>query len=444
MTDTIHARNRNARWGLLASALIMGVVLILIATFNIYSTRRVSRMATEGQAEVMLREIGLRDIVSMPTNQDLKAVLDRYTDLGLRYIAIIDAAGKVISTAGESIQPESLGSRYLRESRRFIPIENRLRLVLHTPPSPAARMGLEGPFRDRPPHIAPPQSRPYPDKSLMPFVVIEFEPVLSRQLEARATVTLVLSLVVSILLMAAALFFWRMSLKADAAEARSEHQRRMASLGEMSAVMAHEIRNPLGSLKGHAQLLAEHFEADSPQRVKCDQVVAEAVRLEGLTNDLLDFARPLKISPVHTSPARLIEDALTGFDKERFNCDLKNGPALWLLDPVRMGQVLVNLFKNGLQAAPDSTKININCAVVDKKLTIVIRDRGQGIYAEDMEKIFQPFHTGHVRGVGLGLAVSQRIVAQHKGQITVRNHPKGGAEFTVQIPPADPKTEKQS
>ena len=131
-------------------------------------------------------------------------------------------------------------------------------------------------------------------------IVIEFEPLVAGQLLDRALRSLILGALAAGLLMLTALFFWRATLRQEADERTMEEQRRLSTLGEFSAVLAHEIRNPLASLKGHAQLLAERTSNDAPDRKRVDRIVTEAQRLEDLTTDLLDFVRtgPLDLAPV--------------------------------------------------------------------------------------------------------------------------------------------------
>ena len=476
---------RHARLGLLASALMLGIILVVIASLGYYSARRVAAAAAEGQVEVLLRQLRMGGMAHV-TSENLEEILSYHTDLGLRYLALMQENGQVIAEAGQQAG-HVVSASDLRGDRRMIKVGNRLRLLTlgppprDKPPRPTGSYDKAPPFRpddhwpprptdsfdasnqprfdenqppdrhsgwDRRPHRRPhPRAveegrrRPPPravEKNRRPphppWIVIEFEPTLSRQLEARTMVTVILSLVVSLLFMGAAIVSWRLSVRADREAIRSEQQRRLASLGEMSAVMAHEIRNPLGSLKGHAQLLSERFSLESPERKKSDQVVQEAIRLEQLTHDLLDFSRPLEVRPREINPADLLAGAVGSLPETRFEMELAKAPPVWSLDPVRMRQVLVNLLRNAVQASPESMPVTAGIYTENDRLCFVIRDHGPGINLGDEEKIFEPFHTRSVRGVGLGLAVARRIVELHGGSIMAANHPDGGAEFKVIIP----------
>ncbi len=210
----------------------------------------------------------------------------------------------------------------------------------------------------------------------------------------------------------------------------------------MSAVLAHEIRNPLGSLKGHAQLLREQLEPGTKDYDKADRVVKEAGKLENLTSDLLDFVRSnqVKLSPADPSAlmrhaAEVAEDLL-GEGESRIELELTDAPASWLLDSDRIEQVLVNLLRNALQSSPPSGRVVCRVGVERGQLALEVSDGGAGILPGEEEAIFEPFQTRRGKGVGLGLSVVKRIVEAHGGVIVASNRPppEAGAVFKVLIP----------
>jgi two-component system sensor histidine kinase HydH len=264
--------------------------------------------------------------------------------------------------------------------------------------------------------------------------MLEFEPVQANRLRGEAVRTLVIGGVATLAFVVFAALLGRVLRQREALERRLEHDRRLAALGEMSAVLAHEIRNPLTSLKGHAQLLLEALPAEGRERGRVERVVKEAVRLETLTTDLLDFVRSGEIDRRESSPAELLRAAAEEVDAARFDLDVGRAPATWSVDPVRLRQVLTNVLRNAAQASPEGVRVEASAAEEGGRLVFEVRDRGEGIPAGEEERIFEPFHTRKVRGTGLGLAVARRIVERHGGTITARGRPEGGAVFRIAIP----------
>lgn len=265
-------------------------------------------------------------------------------------------------------------------------------------------------------------------------IVLEFEPVIGKRLvdDARRAFMLSSAVAGAFLLVTAAL--WQLLRQREKREAHAEHERRLALLGEMSAVLAHEIRNPLASLKGHAQLLAEQLEAGSAQRRKADRVVKEAQRIETLSSSLLDFVRSGTIKRELVNPVDLIQRSAESI-AARFELDTHQAPPTFSLDPVRMQQVFTNVLENAALASGPEAAVNVRVSLDGERLAVKVRDHGPGIPAGEQEHIFEAFHTTRTRGVGLGLAVALRIVELHGGSIVAMNHPEGGAVFEVSIPP---------
>jgi two-component system sensor histidine kinase HydH len=268
----------------------------------------------------------------------------------------------------------------------------------------------------------------------MPAMLIELEPVATRELAASAARTLAIGGAASLALMAAALLFWRLSLRAQRLREEVERDRRLAALGRMSAVMAHEMLNPLASMKGHAQLLAESLPAGGRERGKAERVVAEAVRLEELSRGLLTFVRSQRIERREADPAAILRQAAGAVGAGRIDLDLGGAPERWSLDPDRLQQALVNLLHNALQASGDGGRAEAAVTVEEGDLVYSVRDHGPGVSAADAERIFEPFYTTRVRGTGLGLAVTRQIVELHGGTIVARANPGGGAELRLSIP----------
>lgn len=214
---------------------------------------------------------------------------------------------------------------------------------------------------------------------------------------------------------------------------------KLAVLGEMAAVMAHEVRTPLCILRSSAQMLAR--ESLSPEaRELTEFIESETERLNSLVSTLLDTARPRPPNFQPTVISELIRHSigLLAGQAEKKNiilethCEAEN--ILVNADAEQLTQVLLNLILNALQILPVNGRVSVSCKPLDGKLSIEIADNGPGIPVEDQPRVFDPFFTRREGGVGLGLAVVQQIISSHDGEITAGTSTLGGALFTITLP----------
>lgn len=213
----------------------------------------------------------------------------------------------------------------------------------------------------------------------------------------------------------------------------------LAQLGEMGAMLAHEIRNPLAGIKGFAQMI-EKKPHDDRNGGFAARIVTETVRLESLVNDLLTYARddtsarsPVKLDEliIHTvslirPEAEQLKVTITGECPEGIQISGNRD---------RLGQLLLNLGKNALQAMPKGGSLRIAANASDGGvLTIAVTDSGHGISKDDMPRIFEPFFTTRARGTGLGLALCKKIVEEHRGSIRVESTAECGTSIEIHLP----------
>jgi two-component system sensor histidine kinase HydH len=242
-------------------------------------------------------------------------------------------------------------------------------------------------------------------------------------------------LVAAALLFGWAAVFWRLSRQAELAAAQLERDRQLKALGEMSAVLGHELRNPLTSLKGHCQLLLEKLAADHPGRRGAETVLRETVRLEKLSRQILEFARTGSVEPTLEDPVALAKAAAESVSAASIQVKVNGEPQPWTLDRTRMEEVLTNLLRNAIEASPEGEPVELSVSLRDgQSLTYEVRDRGEGLPPGDEARIFEPFFTRKTKGTGLGLALARRIVEGHGGQLSALNHAEGGAIFRVCLP----------
>jgi two-component system sensor histidine kinase HydH len=266
-------------------------------------------------------------------------------------------------------------------------------------------------------------------------LAIELDSESARALAARARMTLVADLVAAALLLVLAAVFWRLSRQAERAAAQLAQDRQLKALGEMSAVLGHELRNPLASLKGHCQLLLEKLTAEHPGRRGAETVLREAVRMEKLSRQILEFARTGTVEPTDEDPVALAKSAAEAAGAEGIQVKVDGETGAWPLDRVRMEEVLTNLLRNAVEASPEGEPVELTVTVrKGQTLTYEVRDHGEGLPPGEEARVFEPFYTRKTKGTGLGLALARRIVEGHGGQLSAHNHADGGAIFRVSLP----------
>ncbi len=232
--------------------------------------------------------------------------------------------------------------------------------------------------------------------------------------------------------------------KTKSLEERVRHSEKLAVLGEMAAVMAHEIRNPLNSVAGFGQLLQMKIAETGHLRKYVDIIVHEAFRIDSLISDILDFAHQKKntISDIDFSllADKVISAKLATAASKGVRLDARIAPGLQVFrgDTVRLERVILNLVNNGIEATDCGGSVTLAVAtaaragVVGVELTVA--DTGSGIAPENIESIFKPFFTTKQTGTGLGLAIIQKIAEEHGGTVTVASSPGEGATFTLYLP----------
>lgn len=223
---------------------------------------------------------------------------------------------------------------------------------------------------------------------------------------------------------------------------------RLAALGELSARMAHEIRNPLAAMSGSVQMLAEQGSIGENDSRLLEIVLRESDRLNMLITDFLVYARPPVPNKVAIDLKTMIEDMLLLLlaDSRFDNIELINrisSPVLIHADFHQISQVVMNLLHNSADAMPEGGTIIIESLLMlngsdgfNKSPTVCISftDSGKGIDAETAKHIFEPFWTTKTEGTGLGLAIIYRILEAHGGSISVESPPSGGCCFSIVLP----------
>jgi two-component system, NtrC family, sensor histidine kinase HydH len=471
MTRARRTSTRLAGWSVVVAFVLIGVALVITVWTTRSSVEEASVALRGGQAMAVAHAVraDLTAFDEPPTAEELAEILDAHREEGLRYVGL-SSAGRLLTEAGaaegtspdkpqdlliESVGPTvrfkqrgaappggARGPLVLREilretapARTAMLPSGRVRIVV-----PVGLFGGMHPLPGQPGQPGQPgHPGPHPRRGPLWHAVIEVEPVQANALREAARLSWGIGALAAASLLAVAIVLVRREARRHADERERERQRRLASLGEMSAVLAHEIRNPLASLKGNAQLLAQMLPAGEKPRAKAERVVDEAARLEKLTADLLAFVRTGALQRAAADPVALVREAAAttkrapgpGAPSEDVLLDVKDAPASWSVDADRLREVLVNLLDNARAAGPPVT---VTVRTAGGRLRLDVADRGPGVPEGDRERIFEPFVTGKTQGTGLGLAVARRVIEAHGGALEVLDAPGGGALFRIELP----------
>jgi two-component system, NtrC family, sensor histidine kinase HydH len=226
------------------------------------------------------------------------------------------------------------------------------------------------------------------------------------------------------------------------AQASLRRSERLAALGQLTAGLAHELRNPLGTIKASAEMLMKPMAKSRPEvrDEMADYILSEVERINGLIGSFLDFARPLQIHPADGDLENLLREV------EREQAELARGRGVKLaianeanrivfpFDRDLLRVALSNLVQNAIQASGLGQEVDVEAQADLNHVTIRISDRGEGIAPQNLESIFNPFFTTKPKGVGLGLALVSKIVDEHGGRITVESELGKGSHFEIVLP----------
>jgi signal transduction histidine kinase len=222
-------------------------------------------------------------------------------------------------------------------------------------------------------------------------------------------------------------------------EAEIERSARMAALGELSAMIAHEVRNPLSGISGAVQILRAKFPSGNQEREICDQIIAHVDRLDKTIEDILVLARPMSPKFIETSLGDLIDSTVdflsedAGFKDITFRWVAPPEEPRCRFDPFLLRQALLNVLINAAQAMDRKGTVTVSVSREAGKTHLKVQDEGPG-FKQDAATLFEPFFTTKAAGTGLGLPITARILEVHGGTVTLRNHERGGAEVTFTIP----------
>jgi signal transduction histidine kinase len=225
-------------------------------------------------------------------------------------------------------------------------------------------------------------------------------------------------------------------------EDQLREQTTLARLGEMAAVLAHEVKNPLAGIRGAIQVVGTRLPADNPSGPILKEIVSRIDSLDALMKDLLLFARPPKprLQPTALAPVLTTTTSLLAQDPgmREVDIDVHGSAPPVLADAEMLKIVFQNLLLNSAHAMQGKGKIRVEIAAADSTCRIAIADGGPGIPPDVQPNVFTPFFTTKSRGTGLGLPTVKRLVDAHNGQVAIECPPGGGTIVVVTLPLAPP------
>ena len=221
-------------------------------------------------------------------------------------------------------------------------------------------------------------------------------------------------------------------------EQRLHEQEALARLGQMAAVVAHEVKNPIAGIRGALQVIASRMPAESRDKPVVGDIIARLDALNGIVHDLLVFARPRQLRSEPVSLDRLIRDTLQLLHRDpafaSLHVDFPAADAVTSADAEQLQLVFTNVLMNAAQALGGAGDITIGIERRPQQFVVSIADKGPGMPADVREKVFEPFFTTKHRGTGLGLPIARRIVAAHGGTIEIETPESGGTVVLVSLP----------
>jgi two-component system sensor histidine kinase PilS (NtrC family) len=225
---------------------------------------------------------------------------------------------------------------------------------------------------------------------------------------------------------------------------------RLAAIGRLAAGLAHEIRNPIGSIRGSVEVLRGSLDPRGDDRRLMDIVLRESDRLDAIIRDFLQFSRPPHLVRVPTDLHGMLDEILLMLSNQagiqspdaprvEIRRDVAEPTVKADVDPAQMRQALWNLCLNAVEAMPQGGELRVGVRAVTPEsgrplVEITVEDTGVGITAAELTQVFEPFYTTKPHGTGLGLAMAHRIVEDHGGTIRVQSEPYRGSRFTIALP----------
>ncbi|EQB8221896.1 TPA: two-component system sensor histidine kinase ZraS [Klebsiella aerogenes] len=438
------------------SWLLTGTVILLVILFSAMIVRdygretAAARQTIEEKGEVLIRalESGTRVGMGMRMHHaQLQALLEEMAwQPGVLWFAVTDENGKIIAHSDPQQVDKAL---YSPAQMRELKVGEQERWRRLAEPQPALEIYRQfrplNPARGHHMGMMKRCNSALAQPNVPQVIFIAFD---SRELDAaqaRGLRNMMIMLAAAALVIVATILaqFWfrRYRLSRQQLQEAMARKEKLLALGHLAAGVAHEIRNPLSSIKGLAKYFAERTPPGGEAQELALVMAKEADRLNRVVSELLELVRPahLNYQPVDINALIHHSLQLVSQDAQSRGIALQFTPRPELTsikaDPDRLNQVLLNLYLNAMQAIGRGGVIHVSASEADRqRVKIVVKDSGKGMSDEELQAIFTPYFTTKADGTGLGLAVVQNIIEQHGGTIRAESQPGAGAIFTLWLP----------
>ncbi|HHR0846410.1 TPA: two-component system sensor histidine kinase ZraS [Klebsiella aerogenes] len=438
------------------SWLLTGTVVLLVILFSAMIVRdygretAAARQTIEEKGEVLIRalESGTRVGMGMRMHHaQLQALLEEMAwQPGVLWFAVTDENGKIIAHSDPQQLDKAL---YSPAQMRELKVGEQERWRRLAEPQPALEIYRQfrplNPARGHHMGMMKRCNSALAQPNVPQVIFIAFD---SRELDAaqaRGLRNMMIMLAAAALVIVATILaqFWfrRYRLSRQQLQEAMARKEKLLALGHLAAGVAHEIRNPLSSIKGLAKYFAERTPPGGEAQQLALVMAKEADRLNRVVSELLELVRPahLNYQPVDINALIHHSLQLVSQDAQSRGIALQFTPRPELTsikaDPDRLNQVLLNLYLNAMQAIGRGGVIRVSASEADRqRVKIVVKDSGKGMSDEELQAIFTPYFTTKADGTGLGLAVVQNIIEQHGGTIRAESQPGAGAIFTLWLP----------
>jgi len=424
---------------LIIPAVLAAAILIWLAVQGRQREQRTIARIMTTQGETLIRAVEAARRMGMRGQEGrqfrLRFLMDEMIRQGdLRFLGLVDDQGRF-----EALSEAEPGSGVPAESLAELPATSEADWkIIQTGQEPLFVV-----FRySRPPrrpmmHQGMEHSPRMAEEPVLIAVGLDASPYLQAVRKDMLTLAMAGALCLALGFAGAVTLFWRR--KVAGLEKEVARRERLAALGTLAAGVAHEIRNPLSSIKGFATYFGAKFEPGTQDRELAQVMVGEVERLNRVVTELLDLTRPseLRLAPVRICD--LVQHALKLVDGDCRSRGIAVEVRLAELEPVlldadRMLQALLNLFLNAIQAMPSGGTLTVSARQVRERLELSVADTGHGIAPQDLDRIFDPYFTTKNQGTGLGLATVRTLVEAHGGQVKVTSEQGQGTQVTLDLP----------